>query len=83
MEKPVVATDVGGVSELVGDAGIIVHAKNPDALANAMTEQMQGAPEDRLAFGRAARARIEDNFNMDAKADEWEALYRRTLKRHE
>jgi hypothetical protein len=48
-----------------------------------MTEQMQGAPEDRLAFGRAARARIEDNFNMDAKADEWEALYRRTLKRHE
>ena len=33
MEKPVVATDVGGVSELVGDAGAVVAAKNPEALA--------------------------------------------------
>ena len=28
MEKPIVATDVGGVRELVGDAGAIVEAKD-------------------------------------------------------
>ena len=33
MEKPVVATDVGGVRELVGDAGAMVAAKDPQALA--------------------------------------------------
>ena len=36
MEKPVVATDVGGVRELVGDAGVIVPAKDSEALASAM-----------------------------------------------
>jgi glycosyltransferase involved in cell wall biosynthesis len=79
MEKPVVATDVGGVRELVGDAGMIVPPKNPDALAKAMQHQMQSTPEDRLTLGRAARTRIQANFSMDAKADEWEALYVKVL----
>jgi glycosyltransferase involved in cell wall biosynthesis len=75
MEKPVVATDVGGVRELVGDAGAIIPRKDPEALARAMLERMQSTPEDRRALGRAARVRIQGNFSMDAKADEWEALY--------
>jgi glycosyltransferase involved in cell wall biosynthesis len=41
-----------------------------------MVEQMQSTPEDRRALGRIARARIQGKFSMDAKADEWEALYR-------
>ena len=32
MEKPVVATDVGGVRELVGESGVIVPAKSPESL---------------------------------------------------
>ena len=76
MEKPVVATDVGGMRELVGEAGAISPAKDPEALAKAMVEQMQSTPEDRRALGRIARARIQGKFSMDAKADEWEALYR-------
>ena len=79
MEKPVVATDVGGVRELVEDAGAIVPAKDPCALAKAMLEQMQSTPEDRRALGLAARSRIQGHFGMDAKADEWEALYRAIL----
>ena len=51
MEKPVVATDVGGVRELVGDAGVIVPPKAPDALAVAMLELMQRTPEDRHTLG--------------------------------
>jgi glycosyltransferase involved in cell wall biosynthesis len=80
MEKPVVATDVGGVRELVGEAGVIVLRKDSEALADAMLGQMQSSPEDRQALGRAARARIQGNFSMDAKADEWEALYRTVLE---
>jgi glycosyltransferase involved in cell wall biosynthesis len=81
MEKPVVVTDVGGVRELVGDAGVIVPSKNSDVLATAMLDDMQRSPEDRRTLGLAARARIQANFSMDAKVDEWEALYRTILAR--
>jgi glycosyltransferase involved in cell wall biosynthesis len=80
MEKPVVATDVGGVRELVGEAGVIVPAKDSEALAQAMLEMMRSTPEARGALGRAARERIAARFSIDAKADEWEVLYRAVLE---
>jgi glycosyltransferase involved in cell wall biosynthesis len=81
MEKPVVATDVGGVRELVGEAGEVVRAKRPERLAQAMLELMGTTPEDRRALGSAARERVQSLFSMNAKADEWEALYRAELAR--
>jgi glycosyltransferase involved in cell wall biosynthesis len=77
MEKPVVATDVGGVRELVGEAGVLAPARNPEALAGAMLGMMERSAEDRQALGRAARERMVRNFSMEARADEWEALYGR------
>jgi glycosyltransferase involved in cell wall biosynthesis len=79
METPVVATDVGGTRELVGDAGAVVPRKAPDALGMAMIELMQRTPEDRRKQGQVERQRICRNFNMDTKADEWETLYRTVL----
>jgi glycosyltransferase involved in cell wall biosynthesis len=79
MEKPVVATDVGGVRELMGESGVIVPAKNPEGLAEAMLKMMRKTDEERRRLGQAARKRIVAHFSMDAKADEWEALYRKTL----
>lgn len=79
MEKPVVATDVGGVRELVGETGVIVPAKSPEALAEVMLAVIRSTPEARCALGRAARERIAARFSIDAKADEWEALYRAVL----
>ncbi|MGO9317254.1 MAG: glycosyltransferase [Terracidiphilus sp.] len=81
MEKPVVATDVGGVRELMGDAGVLVPAKSPESLAEAMLEMMQRTESERRKLGLAARERIAAKFSMDAKADEWELLYRKTLAR--
>jgi glycosyltransferase involved in cell wall biosynthesis len=81
MEKPVVATDVGGVRELVGDAGLVVPPKDSEALAAAMMEIMHRASGDRDALGQAARSRIESEFSMDARADEWEGLYRTLIAR--
>lgn len=79
MEKPVVATDVGGVGELVGEAGVIVPAKDSAALAAAMLRVMRSSPAERADLGKAARERIRLHFDVDAKADEWEALYLRLL----
>jgi glycosyltransferase involved in cell wall biosynthesis len=79
MEKPVVATDVGGVRELVGDVGIIVPAKNPESLAELMLTTMRGTDTERREAGEAGRARIAAAFSLEAKAGEWEAIYRANL----
>jgi glycosyltransferase involved in cell wall biosynthesis len=79
MEKPVVATDVGGVRELLWACGSMVPARDPGALATAMLELMHTPEEDQLTLGRSARARIQHYFNINDKADEWEALYQSTL----
>jgi glycosyltransferase involved in cell wall biosynthesis len=81
MEKPVVATDVGGVRELVGEAGLIAAAKSPEELAASMLALMWSASEARVSLGRAARKRIQEKFSIEARVDEWEALYRRVLER--
>jgi glycosyltransferase involved in cell wall biosynthesis len=81
MAKPVVATDAGGTSELLGDAGTLVPARNAPALAAAMLALMRTPAADREAIGRAARERIYASFSMDAKTDEWESLYRAALNR--
>lgn len=79
MEKPVVATDVGGVRELIGEAGILVRAKDPIALARAMLDVVQLPQENRAALGRTARRRIIEYFSIDARADAWDSLYRSLL----
>jgi glycosyltransferase involved in cell wall biosynthesis len=75
MAKPVVATDVGGVGELVEDAGVVVPAKDSQALAEAMLTTMHESREALGARGRAAHERVSRQFSMDATADMWEALY--------
>jgi glycosyltransferase involved in cell wall biosynthesis len=76
MAKPVVATDVGGVREMVGETGRIVPAKDPKALAQAMRETMQSPLEERHAQGLMAQDRIAKKFSMKAKVEEWERLYK-------
>ena len=75
MEKPVVATDVGGVSELTGDTGEIVLPGNHDALAAAMRNIMTMTSIERRALGVAARQRIERSFSIEAKLGQWADLY--------
>jgi glycosyltransferase involved in cell wall biosynthesis len=79
MEKPVIATDVGGVSELVDDAGILVPPKDSDALADAMLRVMRMPQDLRDSLGKTARERIRQHFDVNAKAEEWSALYSRLL----
>jgi len=79
MERPVVATDVGGVRELVGAAGLMVPARDFAALAGAMTSTMGQSGEEREEIGRSARERILRHFSVDAAADAWERLYRELL----
>jgi glycosyltransferase involved in cell wall biosynthesis len=76
MEKPIVATDVGGVRELLGEFGSVVAPRAPEQLAQAMHGVMLQTEDARREQGRAARQRIEQNFSIDARANDYEALYR-------
>ncbi len=80
MKKPVVATDVGGVREMLGDqgnlvAGILVPAKDPEALAAAMVRTMRRNKDEGALEADAGRKLIQRRFSIDAVADGWEELY--------
>ncbi len=62
---PVVATDVGGVRELVkhGATGLLVRSRDASALASRL-EQLLGNPKLRTQMGRLARARAEEQFSV-------------------
>jgi glycosyltransferase involved in cell wall biosynthesis len=79
MEKLVVATDVGGVRELLGETGLIVPQSAPRALAGAMLEAMQMPATERRVRGSAARRRIAAGFSLESAADRWEAVYKAIL----
>ena len=60
---PVVSTSVSGIPELVEDGrtGLLVHPRDPEALADAM-ERLLGNPALRQKLALAARRRIEGGF---------------------
>ncbi len=73
---PVIATDVGGNRELVidGETGLLVPAGDQTALGNALV-RMAGDARFRESAAIKAKARIVDNFSMDACVSAYERLY--------
>lgn len=76
MQKAVVATDVGGVRELVGNCGIVVPPGNYLQLAAGMRVTMSATTRSHAETGRLARRRVLEYFNIDVLAEAWEAMYR-------
>jgi glycosyltransferase involved in cell wall biosynthesis len=63
---PVVATELSGAKDCVtpGVDGTIVPARDPEALAEAILFHYNN-PESTVAMGKAARAKIEQNFTVE------------------
>lgn len=74
---PVVASDAGGLPELVGDAGILVRRGDPDALARGIARALAG---DHPSV-EAARARASTLFSVDRMVEGTLRAYEDTLKR--
>jgi glycosyltransferase involved in cell wall biosynthesis len=74
--RPVVATDVGAVAEIVADneTGVVVPGGDIDALAAGLARALA----DNGAMGRAARARCLDRFEIGVVADIWADLLAET-----
>jgi glycosyltransferase involved in cell wall biosynthesis len=62
---PCIASDVGDSARLVNGTGLVVPARNAEALGRAV-ESLVVDPERRMTLGRAGRRRVLDSYSMDA-----------------
>lgn len=79
---PAVATDVGGLREVVvhGETGRLVPAGSPEALAGAI-RAIEEAPYAAQRMGQAARRRVEDHFSLAKVVAAYERMYVECLGR--
>ncbi|MGH3647157.1 MAG: GT4 family glycosyltransferase PelF [Micromonosporaceae bacterium] len=73
--RPPVCTNVGGVSEAVGDTGFVVPPRDHETLAGACVRLLRD-DELRHRLGVAARERVLDNFTLAQSLDAYRAVYR-------
>ncbi len=75
-ERVVVATDSGGVREVIGDAGFLCPPQDSAALGSAIQAALALSEEERQLLGKQARARIVEHYSLDSAAERWLTLYR-------
>ncbi len=81
--RAVVATEVGGVSELLVHerTGLLVPPRDPESLARAIASLL-GRPAVRAEMGARGRARVRERYAASALLRETAALYRALLADH-
>ena len=74
--RPVVATDVGGVREVVTHriGGLIIPPNDVPALSLAMRELAGIDPTERLGMGLAGRNALESRYGLERVLDAWEQI---------
>ena len=73
-ELPVVTTDVGDSSRIVGDCGIIIEPEDSNALTEAI-EKLRQDPALRHDLGRRARQRITNEFSLQRMVSAYKNFY--------
>jgi len=79
--RPVVATRVGGLPEVIvhEQTGLLVEAEDRSALAEAVAYLLTH-PSAAARMGQAARNRVQKNFSWERQVDAYDALYQRLIK---
>jgi glycosyltransferase involved in cell wall biosynthesis len=76
---PCVVTDVGDAARVVGDAGVVVPAGDPEALARGALSLLRLDPERQLARSAASRNRIVSRYSVAAMIASYDRLYKEML----
>lgn len=79
-ERVVVATDCGGVREVLGRAGYLVKPKDSHALAQSLQVALQLTASQSAALGRAARQRVISMYSLNSVVKKWLRIYNETPK---
>jgi L-malate glycosyltransferase len=80
---PVVASDIGGLPEVVldGQTGILVPPGDVSAIVHALKTLIEN-PDMRKSMGQAGRKHVEMNFDLQTQVSKTLALYKTLLNRH-
>ncbi|HEY5538067.1 MAG TPA: GT4 family glycosyltransferase PelF [Thermoplasmata archaeon] len=73
--KPIVATDVGGVREALGDGGIVVPPRSPRILADAVVTLFRD-PALQAQLGNEARLRVQVAYPLEGFLRQYGDIYR-------
>lgn len=79
-ERLVVATDCGGVAEVVGDYGYLVPPRNSEKLAEALEQAIALNAQERATLGNNARNYIESRYSLSAITEQWLKFYQRPMQ---
>ena len=78
-EKLVVATDAGGVREVLSGAGFLVPKNRPDLLAEALSKAVVLEPDTVKHLGQQARAHIIKSYSLEKSVQQWLEIYSRDI----
>lgn len=73
---PCVATDIGDVRGIIGETGVVVRPRDPDALCEGWSKLVALGSEGRYILGERARQRIVDHYSLAANTAAYAELYR-------
>ena len=76
MSKPIIATTVGGIPELVvnGETGILVPPKDSESLANVMIKLLSN-PSEAWQMGKAGYVRVKQYFTVEKMVEDTEKIF--------
>lgn len=74
-ENVVVATDCGGVKDVLGGFGYLVEPKDYLGLSEVMIKSLTLLPQERIQIGTNARSYIVANYSLREIAKKWLTLY--------
>jgi glycosyltransferase involved in cell wall biosynthesis len=78
-DVPCVATDVGDSAEIIGDCGVIVPQRNPQALSGAWRTLLEQGPQ---SAPEVRRSRIAARYSLQRMCAHYETLYRSLAQQH-
>jgi glycosyltransferase involved in cell wall biosynthesis len=76
----VIATDSGGVKEVLGNYGILVPPKDPIKLARAILEFLSFNSETLKNIGTSGRNHIVQNYHIKCIVDKWNLIYEERIR---
>lgn len=82
-EKPIIASDYGGLKEIVSDGveGLVFPTGSVQSLASAMRRMLQD-PDTRRRMGETGRKRVQREFSIEVFAERTVMAYQRALAFH-
>lgn len=78
LEKPVIATDVGAIPEVLQNCGIVIPAKNADAIVNSL-KQLLTSDALRNELGKKGKEKLLQEYTLEKVVEEYVRVWNEVL----